>query len=132
MYLPRPRIRHPLPVLTEPTREEAQRSRLFSPLRLRSGLELHERTWVPAMVPWRASPEGEVTPEVLAWYERFAQGALAFTIGTALENVYLLGFVYLVLAFPSGRLQGALDRLRRSANAPAHPISPALAANWLR
>src|SRR4051812_21398005 len=29
---------------------------------------------VPAMVPWRASEEGFVTPEVLAWYERFAQG----------------------------------------------------------
>lgn len=72
MYSPRPRVRHPLPVLSEPTPEEAKRSRLFSPLRLRSGLELCERSWIPAMVPWRASPEGEVTQEVLAWYERFA------------------------------------------------------------
>src|SRR5262249_42028105 len=32
------------------------------------------RTWVPAMVPWRASEEGFVTPEVLEWYERFARG----------------------------------------------------------
>jgi 2,4-dienoyl-CoA reductase-like NADH-dependent reductase (Old Yellow Enzyme family) len=29
---------------------------------------------VPAMVPWRATEDGLVTPEVLAWYERFAQG----------------------------------------------------------
>jgi 2,4-dienoyl-CoA reductase-like NADH-dependent reductase (Old Yellow Enzyme family) len=26
------------------------------------------------MVPWRASEEGDVTPAVLAWYERFARG----------------------------------------------------------
>ena len=26
------------------------------------------------MVPWRATEEGDVTPEVLAWYERFARG----------------------------------------------------------
>ncbi|MBL9037966.1 MAG: NADH:flavin oxidoreductase, partial [Archangium sp.] len=28
----------------------------------------------PAMVPWRATNDGLVTPEVLAWYRRFAQG----------------------------------------------------------
>lgn len=33
-----------------------------------------QRTWVPAMVPWRASDEGFVTPEVLDWYECFARG----------------------------------------------------------
>ncbi|HEY1087629.1 MAG TPA: NADH:flavin oxidoreductase, partial [Archangium sp.] len=32
------------------------------------------RTWVPAMVPWRSNEAGEVTPEVIAWYERFARG----------------------------------------------------------
>jgi hypothetical protein len=32
------------------------------------------RTWVPAMVPWRATEDGFVTPEVLDWYGRFAQG----------------------------------------------------------
>ena len=39
-----------------------------------SGLELRERTWVPAMVPWRATEDGFVTPEVLEWYGRFADG----------------------------------------------------------
>ena len=34
-----------------------------------------------------------------------------FTLGTALEDVYLLGFVYLMLSFPSGRLRGRLDRV---------------------
>jgi hypothetical protein len=36
--------------------------------------------------------------------------SLVFTTGKALESVYLLGFVYLVLSFPTGRLQGKLDR----------------------
>jgi 2,4-dienoyl-CoA reductase-like NADH-dependent reductase (Old Yellow Enzyme family) len=35
---------------------------------------LAERTWVPAMVPWRATDEGFVTDGVLTWYERFAKG----------------------------------------------------------
>ena len=37
-------------------------------------VRLASRTWVPAMVPWRASEDGDVTPSVLAWYERFARG----------------------------------------------------------
>jgi 2,4-dienoyl-CoA reductase-like NADH-dependent reductase (Old Yellow Enzyme family) len=32
------------------------------------------RTWVPAMVPWRATEDGFVTPQVLDWYRRFARG----------------------------------------------------------
>ena len=32
------------------------------------------RTWVPAMVPWRATEEGFVTDAVLDWYGRFARG----------------------------------------------------------
>lgn len=32
------------------------------------------RTWVPAMVPWRATDDGFVTPNVLDWYGRFADG----------------------------------------------------------
>src|SRR5581483_8957942 len=33
-----------------------------------------------------------------------------FTLGTALESVYLVGFVFIVLSFPSGRLQGGMER----------------------
>lgn len=62
-----------LPVPRWPTREEAERSRWFSPIQL-GPLELKERTWVPAMVPWRATEDGFVTPNVLAWYRRFAEG----------------------------------------------------------
>src|SRR5215208_1388940 len=73
MWKPAERIRHAPPAGGWPTREEAAASLLFSPLRL-GGILLAERTWVPAMVPWRATEEGFVTPEVLAWYRRFAQG----------------------------------------------------------
>src|SRR5688500_9519232 len=56
-----------------PTRAEAAASAWFSPLQYQA-LKLEQRTWVPAMVPWRATEEGEVTPQVVAWYERFARG----------------------------------------------------------
>lgn len=47
--------------------------RWFSPVRV-GPLELADRTWIPAMVPWRATEEGFVTPAVIAWYRRFAEG----------------------------------------------------------
>src|SRR5438309_1719778 len=74
MWKPPERIRHALPVLRAPTVEEAAGARLFSPLTLASGLALRERSWVPAMVPWRATDEGLVTRDVLDWYARFAAG----------------------------------------------------------
>ncbi len=62
-----------LPVPRWPTREEAAAGRWFRPVRI-GPLEARERTWVPAMVPWRATEGGEITGAVLAWYERFARG----------------------------------------------------------
>ena len=56
-----------------PTAEAAGASMLFSPVTV-GAMELEQRTWVPAMVPWRATAEGFVTPEVLDWYGRFADG----------------------------------------------------------
>ena len=73
MWKPPERIRHPLPEPAWPTAEEAAGARWFQPIAV-GPLTLAERTWVPAMVPWRATEEGFVTPEVLAWYERFAKG----------------------------------------------------------
>jgi 2,4-dienoyl-CoA reductase-like NADH-dependent reductase (Old Yellow Enzyme family) len=73
MWRPPQRIRHfPIPGRS-PCREEAAASRLFSPIRI-GPLELEQRTWVPAMVPWRATDDGFVTEEVIDWYERFARG----------------------------------------------------------
>jgi 2,4-dienoyl-CoA reductase-like NADH-dependent reductase (Old Yellow Enzyme family) len=73
MWHPPESQRHALQLARWPTADEAARSRWFSPLSA-GRLELHERTWVPAMVPWRASDDGMVTGDVLAWYERFALG----------------------------------------------------------
>ena len=56
-----------------PDKAEAMASRLFGPVDV-GPVRLETRTWVPAMVPWRAMADGEMTPEVLAWYERFARG----------------------------------------------------------
>jgi dimethylglycine catabolism A len=56
-----------------PDAAEIEKSQLFRPIMVGS-LRLASRTWVPAMVPWRASEDGEVTASVLAWYERFARG----------------------------------------------------------
>jgi 2,4-dienoyl-CoA reductase-like NADH-dependent reductase (Old Yellow Enzyme family) len=73
MWHPAPFIKHSIPDTRPPTAEAAARSRWFSPLRA-GRLDLAERTWVPAMVPWRATEDGHVTPAVLQWYERFARG----------------------------------------------------------
>ena len=56
-----------------PDAGEIEHSQLFRPIMV-GGVRLAARTWVPAMVPWRASEDGEVTASVLAWYERFARG----------------------------------------------------------
>jgi 2,4-dienoyl-CoA reductase-like NADH-dependent reductase (Old Yellow Enzyme family) len=73
IWRPPERIKH-LPLQAPwPTPAQVMASRLFSKIRVGS-IELTARTWVPAMVPWRASADGEVTPAVLAWYERFARG----------------------------------------------------------
>lgn len=72
MWTPPERIKHPLPPESWPSAEEASRALLFSPLRF-GALSLSKRTWVPAMVPWRATGEGEVSEQVLQWYQRFAR-----------------------------------------------------------
>lgn len=56
-----------------PSAEQARDCALFSPLQA-GPLAIEERTWVPAMVPWRATEDGFVSTDVLQWYERFAQG----------------------------------------------------------
>jgi 2,4-dienoyl-CoA reductase-like NADH-dependent reductase (Old Yellow Enzyme family) len=73
MWRPAARIRHDSSPGEWPTAERARASALFSPIRV-GAVTLEERTWVPAMVPWRAGPEGDVTPSVLGWYERFGRG----------------------------------------------------------
>ncbi len=66
-------MKHTLPVVTWPSAAEATASRLYSPIAL-GPRTARERTWVPAMVPWRATEGGLVTPDVIDWYRRFAAG----------------------------------------------------------
>ncbi|MCA1594043.1 MAG: NADH:flavin oxidoreductase [Acidobacteria bacterium] len=73
MWHPENPIRHDITETRWPTLEEAAASLLFQPVRV-GPLELQSRTWVPAMVPWRATADGFVTRENLNWYARFAAG----------------------------------------------------------
>lgn len=73
MWKPPQRIRHRTSGSPWPDKDEAARSRLFSPLTA-GRLALTERTWAPAMVPWRATEEGDITDDVVDWYRRFAEG----------------------------------------------------------
>ena len=73
MWHPPESIRHRIPETRWPSADEAALSLLFQPVRL-GPVTLESRTWVPAMVPWRATDEGFVTRENLDWYRRFAEG----------------------------------------------------------
>ncbi len=62
-----------LPITRWPTEAEARASRWFSQVKVGPST-LTARTWVPAMVPWRATEDGFVTSDVIDWYRRFALG----------------------------------------------------------
>ncbi|MDX6613941.1 MAG: dimethylglycine catabolism [Blastocatellia bacterium] len=66
-------IKHPIPETRWPNAAEAAQSLLFQPIAI-GPITLKSRTWVPAMVPWRATEDGFVTQENLDWYRRFAEG----------------------------------------------------------
>jgi hypothetical protein len=68
------------------------------------------------LIAWRQRPGNRLGPAMVAtgfaWFATFltdAHAGWAFTLGTAVQSVYLVVFVYLVLSFPTGRLRGRLD-----------------------
>ena len=73
MWQPKERIKHELPAPAWPTASEAAGARLFQPIALGPRTAC-ARTWIPAMVPWRATEDGFVTEDVIDWYRRFAEG----------------------------------------------------------
>ena len=73
MWHPENPVRHAIPETRWPTADEASRSLLFSPINV-GPVTLESRTWVPAMVPWRATEDGFVTKNIIEWYSRFASG----------------------------------------------------------
>jgi 2,4-dienoyl-CoA reductase-like NADH-dependent reductase (Old Yellow Enzyme family) len=66
-------IRHAIPETQWPTAEKASKSLLYQPITI-GPIQAESRTWVPAMVPWRATEDGLVTEDNLDWYRRFAKG----------------------------------------------------------
>jgi signal transduction histidine kinase len=69
------------------------------------------------LLSWRARPSNRIGPIMIGtgflWFVSVLQDAhtaVPFTIGYTLQVGYLAGFVYLILAFPSGRLRGRVDR----------------------
>jgi 2,4-dienoyl-CoA reductase-like NADH-dependent reductase (Old Yellow Enzyme family) len=66
-------VRHAIPETRWPTAEQTARSLMFTPVEV-GAVKLENRTWVPAMVPWRATEDGFVTPNIIEWYGRFASG----------------------------------------------------------
>src|ERR1041384_5461934 len=66
-------IKHQLAETRWPTADRASASLLFQAIHYHN-LNLASRTWVPAMVPWRATEDGFVTQNNLDWYRRFAEG----------------------------------------------------------
>jgi len=87
-WVPKERVKHRLPDVRWPSEAEAARSKLFSPVAL-GPKTARQRTWVPAMVPWRATDGGEVSREVLDWYARFAAGRPGVIVveATAIRDV---------------------------------------------
>ncbi|HEX3183969.1 MAG TPA: NADH:flavin oxidoreductase [Pyrinomonadaceae bacterium] len=72
-------IRHRIEETNWPTADQAARSLLYTPIKI-GRLEARSRTWVPAMVPWRATEDGFVTQQNLDWYKRFAEGRPAVLV----------------------------------------------------
>jgi 2,4-dienoyl-CoA reductase-like NADH-dependent reductase (Old Yellow Enzyme family) len=73
MWQPAERIKHERPASASPPPEAVVGARLFQPIEI-GPRTAATRTWIPAMVPWRATEDGFVTPDVIAWYRRFAEG----------------------------------------------------------
>ena len=69
------------------------------------------------LASWRARPQNPLGPAMgctsFAWFAAQlieASSPPLFTVGMAVQSVWGIGLVYLLLTFPSGRLQGRLDR----------------------
>jgi len=69
------------------------------------------------LASWQSRPENRIGPIMVftsfAWFAvQLTQSPTpwVYTIGTAVQSVWGVGLVYLLLAFPSGRLQGRIDR----------------------
>ena len=64
-----------------PQGAQRSRSRLFQPFPIgKGGLVLPNRIWLPAMVTWRGTEDGFVTPSVREIYLRYALGGAGMIV----------------------------------------------------
>jgi 2,4-dienoyl-CoA reductase-like NADH-dependent reductase (Old Yellow Enzyme family) len=56
-----------------PSAAQADASLLFRPIDI-GPVRLKQRSWIPAMVPWRATEDGFASDALIDWYTRFARG----------------------------------------------------------
>jgi signal transduction histidine kinase len=70
------------------------------------------------LLSWRPRPGDRLAAVLVftgfAWFASVlpdARGPVLFTIGEAVYPLFYAGILYLILSFPSGRLQGTLDRV---------------------
>jgi signal transduction histidine kinase len=73
--------------------------------------------FVSGLLSWRRRPENRLGPLMVctgfAWFASLlvsAHAAWLFTIGEAVQYLFIAGFIYILLSFPSGRLRTILDR----------------------
>jgi signal transduction histidine kinase len=69
------------------------------------------------LASWRARPENRLGPAMIvtgfAWFAALlseSSSAALYTAGTGLEYAFIAGYTYLILSFPSGRLETSRDR----------------------
>jgi xanthine/uracil permease len=73
--------------------------------------------FVSGLLTWRRRPDNRLGPVMIgtgfAWFASLLVEAHApwlFTIGEAVQYLFIAGFIYILLSFPSGRLRTTLDR----------------------
>jgi signal transduction histidine kinase len=66
---------------------------------------------------WRARPDNWLGPVMIvtgfAWFAGLmseATDGVVYTVGVAVQYLFVAGFVYIILTFPSGRLRARIDR----------------------
>src|SRR5438552_1871548 len=88
MWRPPERIRYEAALGRMPPRTEAASARLFSPVRI-GPVTLAQRTWVPAMVPWRARLRDLEEDDLLRVLSRAEFEALQFGYRERVTDTHL-------------------------------------------